>query len=157
MNTDFIDVAESVATKMDMLCSRSSDEFTVQLRNGKFILSVLVKSDYDVMHFSCDLKLSVPKSKRNTILRAIAQVNERIWVGHFDFLSAHNEIVYSLTIPFMSSFVLDSAVVTSIYQTISEECDRFYNYFFMLIHEKGSEKDSDSSLHALFIDTCAEA
>lgn len=156
MNTDFIDVAEAVATKMNMLCSRSDNEFVVQLRNGKFMLSVFVRSDYDVMHFSCDLKLTVPKSKLNAILKAIAQVNERIWVGHFDLLSTDNSIVYSLTIPFMSSFVVDKSLVASIYQSISDDCDKFYNYFFMLVHEKSS-KNRDSSLKALFIDTYAKA
>lgn len=156
MNTDFIDVAEAVAAKMDMICSRSDNEFVVQLKNGKFLLSVFVRSDYDVMHFSCDLKLTVPKAKLNSILKAIAQVNERIWVGHFDLLSADNSIVYSLTIPFMSCFVIDKGLVASIYQAISEECDKFYNYFLTLVHEKNF-KNGDALLQALFIDTYARA
>ena len=56
MSSDFIDVAESVASKMNMDCCRTDNEFTVKLKNGKFVLSVLMRADYDVMHFSCDLK-----------------------------------------------------------------------------------------------------
>ena len=156
MSSDFIDVAESVASKMNMDCCRTDNEFTVKLKNGKFVLSVLMRADYDVMHFSCDLKLHVPKTKHATILKAIAQVNERIWVGHFDFISVDSSIVYSLTIPFMSSFVLDASLVSSIYQTITTECDKFYNYFSILINSKKNSTDV-CSLNALFIDTYAEA
>ena len=156
MSSDFIDIAESVASKMDMDCSRSDNEFIVKLKNGKFVLSVFVRSDYDIMHFSCNLRLKVPKTKRDAILRAIAQVNERIWIGHFDFLSIDSSIVYSLTIPFMSSFVVDSSLVSSIYQTITSECDKFYDYFSILINSR-KKTNEDCSISALFIDTYAEA
>lgn len=156
MNIDLIEVAEDVATKMDILCSRTDNAITLQLKNGKFILSVAVDSEHDIMVLICDLKLQVPKNRQSTILKAIAQVNERIWVGHFDFVTTRGCIVYSLTIPFLSSFVLERRLVASMYQNIADECDKFYNYFFTLINEKSQKKDS-VALQALFINTCAEA
>lgn len=156
MNMDLIEVAEDVATKMDILCSRTDNAITLQLKNGKFILSVAVDQEHDIMALICDLKLQVPKNRQGAILKAIAQVNERIWVGHFDFVTTRSCIVYSLTIPFLSSFVLERQLVASMYQNIADECDRFYNYFFTLIHEKSQKKDS-VALQALFINTCAEA
>lgn len=156
MNTDFIDMAEDVATKMDVLCSRTDNEITIKLKNGKFFLLAMVDSEHDLMTFICDLQLKVPKSKQASILKAISRVNERIWVGHFDFITAKECIVYNLTIPFLSYFTIDRQLVEFLYRTIADDCDKFYNYFLTIIHDK--RKGSDAlALQALFVDTCAEA
>lgn len=153
MDLDFMDIAESAATKMDLNVVRAEDKFSVALNNGKFILSVFVKSDDDLMHFSCDINIHVPGKKRAAILQAIAEVNERMWIGHFDYIARDKSIVFSLTIPFMSSFIMDSAVISSIYRLITEECSRFHGYFSFVINEKPSA----TKLRSFFIETMGKA
>jgi hypothetical protein len=142
---------------MDLNFSRIDDnEISVQLanENPEYILSVIFKEDYEIIYFSCDMNLCSTKEKRLAVADAIAKANERIWAGHFDLISIGNRIVYSLTIPFASSFVVDEGVMESIIQLISDECNRFYHYFSMIIESKDPP---DFSTNALYLETAGEA
>jgi hypothetical protein len=152
-----IDITETLAAKMDLNFSRIDDnEISIQLKSKspEYILSVIFKSDYEIIYFSCDMNLHVRKEKYSAITDAIVKANERIWVGHFDLISIDNRIVYSLTIPFVSSFLADEGVMESIMQLITDECDRFYYYFSMIIESKESV---DFHISSLFLEPAGEA
>jgi hypothetical protein len=100
------------------------------------------------------MNLVVPQNKRLAITDAMAKANERIWVGHFDLLSTNGRIVYSLSIPFVSSFLIDEEIVESIVQLVTDECNRFYHYFALTIESK---KDPQLTFNALFLETVGEA
>jgi hypothetical protein len=157
LDTNPIDITETLAAKMDLNFSRVDDnEISIQLKNKnpEYILSVIFKSDYEIIYFSCDMNLYVRKEKYSAITDAIVKANERIWVGHFDLISIDNRIVYSLTIPFVSSFLADEGVMESIMQLVMDECDRFYHYFSIIIESKEA---SDLPLSNLFLETAGEA
>jgi hypothetical protein len=152
-----IDITETFATKMDLNFSRIDDnEISILLRSDhpEYVLSVIFRTDCEIIYFACDVNLSVPKNKRLAITDAMAKANERIWVGHFDLISTGSRIVYSLTIPFASSFLIDEEVVESIIQLVMDECNRFYHYFAIIIESK---KLPELSLNALFLETAGEA
>jgi hypothetical protein len=142
---------------MNLHFSRVDDnEISVLLKSEapEYVLSVLFKSEYEIIHFSCDINLRATKQKRAAIADAIVKANERIWVGHFDLLSTGNRIVYSLTIPFASSFIADEEVMESIIRMITDECNRFYHYFALIIESK---KNLNLAMNALFLEAAGEA
>lgn len=109
-----IDIAEKVLKDMDLHYSRiDNNELLVSL-SPNYNLSVLLKPEYELLHFSNDLDLTCPKSKIALIEDSIVKANERIWLGHFDLISSENRLVYSLSLPFISSFLLDEDVFESI-------------------------------------------
>jgi hypothetical protein len=153
-----IDLTEMFAIKTDLDFSRvDNNEISVLLKDElpRYILSVIFRADCEIVYFSCDMDLSAPKNKRLAIADAVAKVNEKIWIGHFDLLSDENRVVYSLTIPFMSSFLMDETSVESIIQLITDECNRFYHYFAIIITD--NKKTRDSTLNALFLEEAGEA
>jgi len=157
LNINPIDIAETLATKKNLNFSRIDDnEISVQLKDERpeYILSVIFRSDYEIIYFSCDMNLEVPNEKYNAVVDAIVKANERIWVGHFDFLSMENRIVHSLTIPFISSFLADEDTIESIMQLITDECDRFYYYFSLIIE---TDEEQNLSVNTLFLETAGEA
>ncbi|MDR1334161.1 MAG: YbjN domain-containing protein [Holosporaceae bacterium] len=157
MEVNPIDITETLATKMDLNFNRIDDnEISVLLKedNPEYVLSVVFKVDCEIVYFACDMNLSVPDNKRPAVVDALAKANERIWVGHFDLLSLGSRIVYSLTIPFASSFIMDEAMMESIIQLVMDECNRFYHYFALIIESK---KAPDLTFNALFLETAGEA
>ncbi|MDR0968535.1 MAG: YbjN domain-containing protein [Holosporaceae bacterium] len=157
MEANPIDVTETLAAKMNLNFSRVDDnEISILLKNEEpeYILSVVFKSEYEILHFSCDMNLSAAKHKRAALAEAVVKANERIWVGRFDLLSIGNRIVYGLTIPFASSFMADEEVMESIIRLIVEECDQFYHYFSLIIKSK---KSPSFSMNALFLESAGEA
>ena len=159
MGSNFIDVTESLATKLELSYSRiDDDEISIDLVGEKstYELTVMLRQDYEIIYFSCDLDLRAGKEKHASIANAIVRANERIWVGHFDLLSASNCVAYTFTVPFMYSFLADELVVESIIDLITVECDRFYHYFLMIL-ENEWPPDTDFSLDALFLEAVGEA
>ncbi|MDR0556093.1 MAG: YbjN domain-containing protein [Holosporaceae bacterium] len=157
LNVNPIDITEILATKKNLYFNRVDDnEISILLKSEKpeYVLSVIFRSDYEIIHFSCDVNLRVPKKKRLVVTDAIVKANERIWVGHFDLISADNCIVYSFTIPFVSSFSVDEDTIESIIQLVKDECNRFYCYFSMIIENRGL---SEASLNSLFLEISGEA
>jgi hypothetical protein len=157
LDTNPIDITETLATKKDLNFSRIDDnEISIQLKNKnpEYILSVIFKSDYEIIYFSCDMNLYAKKEKYESITDAIVKANERIWIGHFDLISVDNRIVYSLTIPFVSSFLADEKIIESIMQLIRDECDRFYHYFSLIIE---STDPLAFSISNLFLESAGEA
>ena len=152
-----IDITESVATKLDLAYQRVDDnEISIVLMGEKtdYELTVILKADYEIIYFSCDLDIVAPADKYALITEAIVKVNERIWVGHFDLITNNNRIVYSLTIPFISSFLVDESIMESIMELISDECDKFSHYFLMILE---TSDFSDFAISTLFLDSAGEA
>ncbi|MDR2107125.1 MAG: YbjN domain-containing protein [Holosporaceae bacterium] len=158
MDINPIDITETLAAKMNLNFSRVDDnEISVQLKNEapRYILSVILRSDCDIIYFSCDMNLYVAKERYASVTEAIVKANEKIWVGHFDLISsAANRIVYSLTIPFVSSFSADEEVMESLIQLVTDECNRFYPYFAMIIECK---EPFDFPINTLFLESAGEA
>jgi hypothetical protein len=157
LDANLIDITESFAAKMDLSFSRiDSNEITILLKEQHpgYILSVILKSDYDIIYFSCDINIYVPANRYVAITDAIVKTNERIWLGHFDLISSVSRIVYSLAIPFISSQLINEEIIESTIQMITDECNRFYNYFFIVVQ---NEKLFDISSNTLFLESAGEA
>ena len=157
VNANLIDITEMLAEKKKLNFSRLSDnEIFISLRGkgAEYNISVILKQDYELIYFSGDMGLVVPEEKYLAITDALAKVNERIWIGHFDFLSSEKRIIYSVTIPYISFLLADEEIIDSTLQLIVDECDRFYDYFYMVI---GNHELSDLSIGTLFLESAGEA
>ncbi len=157
MDTNLIDMAEMFATKKDLRFNRIDDnEISLQLRNdeSEYNLFVSLKQEHEMLCFSCDMNLHVPQKRYSKVADAIIKANEMIWVGHFDITSYGRNIIYSLTIPFISSFSVEEDSIESIVRLITSECDRFYYYFAMVI---ANQPLPDFAINALCIEAAGEA
>lgn len=131
-----IDIAEQTFEKLDYRFSRiDENELAVSL-SPHYSLSVFLKPEYDVLHFSNDLDLVCPDDRLAVIEDSIIKANERIWLGHFDLISVDNRIVFSLSFPFAHSFSFDNENFEALISLILEESDRFYHYFKMVLSDK---------------------
>ena len=151
---NIIDIAEETFEKLDYNFSRvDENELAVSL-SPNYSLSVFLKPEYDILHFSNDLDLVCPDERLAVIEDSIIKANERIWLGHFDLISIDNRLVYSLSFPFAHSFLFDEDNFESLINLIYEESDRFYHYFKMLLSDK---QIPNFSISTLFQESVGEA
>ncbi len=149
-----IDIAEETFERLDYKFSRiDENELAVSL-SSNYSLSVFLKPEYDILHFSNDLDLVCPDDRLAVIEDSIVKANERIWLGHFDLISTDNRLVYSLSFPFVHSFLFDEESFESLIDLIFEESNRFYHYFKMLI---SNEQIPNFSISTLFQESVGEA
>ncbi|MDR3156114.1 MAG: YbjN domain-containing protein [Holosporaceae bacterium] len=157
ISVNFIDIVEVLVTRLGLSFSRvDENEMSVTLvgDNAEYCMSVVFMPDYDMMRFSCDMNLVVPPEQYRSIVDAFAKANERVLVGCFGFVSNSRRIVYTITIPFMSSFVIDEAVVEAIIEVAVCESDKLYYYFYMAIE---NIELPDFPIGALFLESAGEA
>ena len=105
--SNILDIAEEVLKAKDLNFSRIDENEMLVTLSENYHLSILLRPEYELLHFSNDLNLVCPDDKIAAIEDSIIKANERIWVGHFDLLSNGNKIIYSFTIPFIFSFFFD--------------------------------------------------
>ncbi len=149
-----IDIAEQTFERLDYKFSRiDENELAVSL-SPHYSLSVFLKPEYDILHFSNDLDLVCPDNRLAVIEDSIIKANERIWLGHFDLISMDNRIVFSLSFPFAHSFLFDNENFESLISLILEESDRFYHYFKMVLSDK---QIPDFSIGTLFQEAVGQA
>ena len=151
---NIIDTAETVLKNMDLHYSRIGDNELLVALTPNYNLSILLKPEYEILHFSNDLDLTCPKTKLAMIEDSIVKANERIWLGHFDLISSGNRLVYSLSLPFVYSFLMDEDTFESLINTVCTESDRFYHYFKMILSNK---KIPNFSVSTLFQESIGEA
>ncbi len=152
--SNILDIAEEVLKAKDLNFSRIDENEMLVTLSENYHLSILLRPEYELLHFSNDLNLVCPDDKIAAIEDSIIKANERIWVGHFDLLSNGNKIIYSFTIPFIFSFFFDENNFESLIDLVYDESERFYHYFKMIISDKNIP---NFSLSSLFQDSIGEA
>ena len=47
-------------------------------------MSLNWRGDLETMHIACAFDAKVPDNRLNEVYRLVAQINEQLWLGHFD-------------------------------------------------------------------------
>jgi len=83
-----LDVVERLATGNDWSFERATDNEITILVTGKWTdyhLSYTWMDDIETLHLACAFDLKVPERRRTEVQMLISTINERLWVGHFDY------------------------------------------------------------------------
>jgi hypothetical protein len=157
ININFMDIVEVLVTRLGLSFSRvDENEMSVILvgDSSEYSMSVVFMPDYDMVRFVCDMNLVVPPEKYRSVVDAIAKANERVLMGYFGFVSGSRRIMYTIAVPFVSSFVVDESVVEAIIEVAICESDKLYHYFYMAIE---NVELPDFPIGALFLESAGEA
>jgi hypothetical protein len=156
-NVGFMDAVEILVTRLGLSFSRMDEnEMSIILTgdSSEYCMSVIFMPDYDMVRFICDMNLVVPPEKYRSVMDAIVKANERVLMGYFGFITHSRRIVYTITIPFISSFVFDEAVIEALIEVAICESDKIYHYFCMAIENM---ELPDFPVGALFLESAGEA
>jgi hypothetical protein len=82
-----VDVVEHLAGLNDWSFDRpGDDEITISIdgRWTSYHAAFTWLDDLEALHLACAFDLKVPERRRNSVLDLISQLNEQLWIGHFD-------------------------------------------------------------------------
>jgi hypothetical protein len=126
-----IDLVETIATTHDWTFERTAEDELTMTVGGTFAdyhLSLNWRGDLEALHIASAFDCKVPETRLNEIYRLIAQINEQLWIGHFDFWQQEGLLM------FRHGLLLNANVATprqceALIQAALDACERYYQAF----------------------------
>ena len=136
--------------------SQGEDEICAAVRGSwtSYQLRAIWRAEDNVLQLLLVPEMRVPSDKRPAIYETLALINEQLWLGHFDFWSASNMLLFRHAFIVGQSGLLGLDQAQGIVDLAIEEWERFYPVFqFVLWGDKSPLDAIDSAM----IDTLGEA
>lgn len=151
-----VDLVEQVATSHDWACDRTNeDELTLNVAGSwtDYHVSLNWRDDLESLHIACAFDFKVPDNRLGEVYRLIAQINEQLWLGHFD-LWVHEGLIM-----FRQGLMLNGAVATqrqceALLRAALEACERYYQSFQFVVW---AGRDAREALASTMFETQGQA
>jgi hypothetical protein len=133
--TNPVDLAERIAHGHGWACDRTSDDELTMIVGGTWTdyhFSLNWREDLETLHLACAFDFKVPDNRLGEIYRLIAQINEQLWLGHFDLWVQEGLIM------FRHGLMLNGAVATAaqceaLLRAALDACERYYQAFQFVV------------------------
>jgi hypothetical protein len=147
-----IDLIEHVAAGHEWACERTSDDELTLVVAGSWAdynVSLNWREDLETLHLACAFDFKVPANRLPEIYKLIAQINEQLWVGHFDVWTQEGLIM------FRQGLMLNDAIASprqceAMLRAALEACERYYQAFQFVVW---AGKESRQALASTMFET----
>ncbi|HEU0159561.1 MAG TPA: YbjN domain-containing protein [Hyphomicrobiaceae bacterium] len=151
-----ISLLEQIAGSNDWAFDRGSeDELTLNVAGAwtDYHVSLNWRLDLETLHIACAFDAKIPDNRLAEVYRLVAQINEQLWVGHFDVWTQEGLIM------FRQGLMLNGALATphqceALLRAALEACERYYQAFQFVVW---AGKDSREALASTMFETEGQA
>ncbi|HEX2216706.1 MAG TPA: YbjN domain-containing protein [Xanthobacteraceae bacterium] len=152
-----VDVVEHLAAIKDWSFERSGDDeiaISITGRWTDYHLSFTWMDEIEALHLACAFDCRVPERRRAEVLQLIAQVNEQLWIGHFDLWSRDGVIMFRHALILAGGMEPSGRQCEVALEAALDACERYYQAFqFVVWAGKGAREAIDAAM----FDTAGEA
>ncbi len=152
-----IDLAEQVMMDRDWAFDRSTEEELVAEVVGvwcNYRIWLNWNEQVNALVCTCALDTKLPKHQRAKIYPLLAQVNERIWIGHFNLLAQDGTVVFQYSHLLHGDAAYSAEPIDQILDIAVQECERFYPAFQAVVW---GGKTAEEAMGVALFDTVGEA
>jgi hypothetical protein len=121
---------------------------------GEVHLRYMWRDDAGLLQIAAVFEARVPTPKRAKIYEALALVNERLWLGHFELWADEGALMFRHAILVTDSEVHTTAMTEAVTHAAIKECERFYPVFQFVLW---SDKSAEEAVEAAMLETMGEA
>jgi hypothetical protein len=154
--TNPIDLVEQLAVSHDWGLERTGDDELTLIVAGSWTdyhVSLNWRDDLEALHLACAFDFKVPEARLPEMYRLVAQINEQLWLGHFDLWTQEGLVM------FRHAILLNGAVVTprqceALLKAALESCERYYQAFQFVVW---AGKESREALVSSMFETEGQA
>lgn len=151
-----IDLLERLATAHGWAIDRTNADEVSMVIGGSWTdyhLSLNWRDDLEALHLACAFDFKVPDNRLNEMYKLIAQINEQLWLGHFDLWAQEGLVM------FRHALLLNGAVATpeqseAMLRAALEACERYYQAFQFVVW---AGKESREALNSAMFQTEGQA
>lgn len=152
-----LDTVERLACLNEWSFDRDSDdEISVAVGGGwaDYHVAVTWLADVEAMHIACAFDMKVPERRRTEILQLIALVNEQLWVGHFDYWSIENVVMFRHSLLLSGGLEPTDEQAAALIKAAVEACERYYQAFQFVVW---AGKTAREAIEGSLLETAGEA
>ena len=151
-----VDLIEQVAANHDWSAERTTDDeltLTVAGSWADYQVSLNWREDLETLHIACAFDIKVPENRQAEVYRLVAQINEQLWLGHFDVWAEEGLIMFRHGL-MLHGTVATTSQCEALLRAALEACERYYQSFQFVIW---AGKDSRHALASAMFDTEGQA
>ena len=152
-----LDVVEELVMANDWPFQRSEEnELLIEIpgRWCSYRLFFVWQEDSSALHFCCRIDLKIAEFSRPAISELLARVNEKLWVGHFDFSQDEQMIVFRHTSLLRGISTISEEIIEDLVNLGVTEADRYYPAFQLVMW---GGKTPEQAIASAILDPVGEA
>lgn len=133
--TSPIDLVEQLAATHEWSCDRSGDDELTLVIKGTWTdyhVSLNWRGDLEAMHLACAFDFRVPETRLTEMYRLIAQINEQLWLGHFDLWTQEGLVMFRHAL-LLNGSVASPQQCEAMLKAALESCERYYQAFQFVV------------------------
>ena len=152
-----VDVIETIASANDWTFERSADDEIILVVAGAWCgyrVAFSWMEEVEALHVATALDLAVSDDRREEVVRALALVNEQLWIGHFDIWQAEGVVMYRNTLLLAGQAEVTNEQMEALIETAVDTCERHRLAFDFAVRGGRNAKDA---LALALMETVGEA
>lgn len=152
-----LDLVEQVIIDRDWAYDRSDDNEIIAEVNStwcNYRIWFSWQAEQGALVFSCAFETKVPKLALPKVYPLLVMVNDKLWIGHFDFVSEDSSIAFRHTMLMRGGCVVATEQLEDLVDIAISECERFFPAFQSLLW---GNKSAEDALASAIFETVGEA
>jgi hypothetical protein len=145
-----LEIVEQLAVSEDWQVDRSAEnELNLTVAGGwaDYHICFNWHEEIEGLHLACTFDATVPEDRRSEVSRLLGQINEQLWVGHFDLWQKEGAILYRNGLLLSGCAEITEAQCEMLLRIALEASERYYPAFqFVMWGGKDAEAAMESSL-----------
>ena len=157
LESDPLDAVERVMMASRLSFERMGDEdITGSIAGGwcDYQFWFAYRADLDVLHFASGFDMGVPDPRRRAVEGLIGQINECLWIGHFDLWAEEGRPTWRHALLLRGTRGVEDPQIVDLVTLGVSECERFYPAFRQVIE---TDLDPADALAAALMETRGSA
>jgi hypothetical protein len=130
-----VDLVEQLAVVHDWATERTADDELTLVVCGSWTdyhVSLNWRADLEALHLACAFDFRVPDNRLNEMYRLVAQINEQLWLGHFDLWTQEGLVMFRHAL-MLNGTVANVVQCEAMLKTALEACERYYQAFQFVV------------------------
>ena len=111
-------------------------------------------SDIKVLHLACAFEMKVPQPRLSEVQQLAAQINEQLWIGHFDVWDQSSVVMFRHAMLVVDDNYASGRHCAAVLGSALDACERYYPAFQFVVW---AGKSSREAMEAVMFETAGEA
>ena len=152
-----LDVVEHMAVGNNWPFERAGEDEVVIVVTGRWTnyqVSFTWMGEIEALHLACAFDMRVPELRLPEVQQLIAQINEQMWIGHFDVWTQNGVVMFRHALLLSGGGSASDRQCEAVLGTALDSCERYFPAFQFVVW---AGKSAREAMDSVMFETSGEA